>query len=138
MSVDYLILKAVHVTAVALSGVGFVARGLGHFVGARWVGSGAARTLPHLVDTVLLASAVGLAYSLRLSPSATPWLLAKLAGLCAYVGLGTVALRFGRTRNTRIAAWAAALLVFGYIVSVAISKDPRGPLAFWSSIEDRH
>lgn len=135
---DYLILKAVHVAAVGLSGAGFVARGLGHFAGARWVGSRAARTLPHLVDTVLLASALALAYSLRLSLATTPWLLAKVAGLLAYVGLGTVALRFGRTRNTRIAAWAAALLVFGYIVSVAISKDPRGPLAAWSSIQDRH
>ena len=135
---DYLTLKAVHVAAVGLSGAGFVARGLGHFAGARWVASRAARTLPHVVDTVLLASAVGLAYSLRLSPLATPWLLAKLAGLCAYVGLGTVALRFGRTRNTRAAAWVAALLVFGYIVSVAVSKDPRGLLVFWSSIEDQH
>jgi uncharacterized membrane protein SirB2 len=121
-----------------LSGVGFVARGLGHFAGARWVASRTARTLPHVVDTVLLVSAVGLAYLLRVSPWGTPWLLAKVVGLCAYVGLGTVALRFGRARNTRITAWAAALLVFGYIVSVAISKDPRGPLAVWSSILDRH
>jgi uncharacterized membrane protein SirB2 len=90
------------------------------------------------VDTVLLASAVALAYSLRLSPATAPWLLAKVVGLVAYIGLGTVALRFGRTRTTRIAAWAAALLVFGYIVSVAVSKDPRGPLAAWSSIQDRH
>lgn len=135
---DYLILKAVHITAVGLSGAGFVARGLGHFAGARWVASRAARTLPHVVDTVLLASALALAYSLRLSLSAAPWLLAKVAGLCVYIGLGSVALRFGRTRNMRIAAWAAALLVFGYIVSVAISKDPRGPLALWGSIQDRY
>jgi len=136
--VDYLILKAVHVAAVGLSGAGFVARGLGHFAGARWVASRMARTLPHVVDTVLLASALALAYLLRVAPWGTPWLLAKVIGLFAYVGLGTVALRFGRARNTRMAAWAAALLVFGYIVSVAISKDPRGPLAIWSSIQDRH
>ena len=135
---DYLILKATHVAAVALSGAGFIARGLGHFTGAPWVASRAERTLPHLVDTVLLASAVGLAYLLQLSPLATPWLLAKVAGLCVYVGLGSVALRFGRTRSTRIAAWLASLLVFGYIVSVAISKDPRGPLALWGSSQDRN
>ena len=90
------------------------------------------------MDTVLLASAVALAYSLRLSLSAVPWLLAKVAGLCVYIGLGSVALRFGRTRNTRITAWAAALLVFDHIVSVAISKDPRSPLALRGSIQDRH
>ncbi len=131
-------MRAIHVAAVGLSGAGFVARGLGRFAGARWVSSRAARTLPHLVDTVLLVSAVALAYSLRLSPATTPWLLAKVVGLVAYIGLGTVALRFGRTRTTRIAAWAAALLVFGYIVAVAVSKDPRCPLAAWSSIQDRH
>ena len=122
-------LKAVHVGAVGLSGAGFVARGLGHFTGARWVASRAARTLPHVVDTVLLASALALAWRLRISPLAAPWLLAKIAGLCAYVGLGMLALRFGRSRGARIAAWSAALLVFVYIVTVAISKDPRGPFA---------
>jgi uncharacterized membrane protein SirB2 len=133
--VDYLILKAAHVTAVALSGAGFIARGLGQFAGARWVASRAARTLPHVVDTVLLASAVGLACSLPLSLVRTPWLVAKIAGLFVYIALGTVALRFARTRKARITAWAAALLVFGYIVSVAITKDPRGLLALRSSIQ---
>jgi len=37
-----------------------------------------------------------------------------------------VALRFGRTKGVRAAAWVLALLTFGYIVSVAITKDPRG------------
>jgi uncharacterized membrane protein SirB2 len=40
-----------------------------------------------------------------------------------------VALRLGRTRRVRFAAWVSALLVFAYIVTVAITKDPRGPLA---------
>lgn len=126
---DYLVLKAVHVTAVGLSGAGFAARGLGHFTGARWVASREARTLPHLVDTVLLGSALALAWRLHISPLSAPWLLAKIAGLCAYIGLGMVALRFARTRRARIGAWLAALLAFGYIVTVAISKDPRGPFA---------
>jgi uncharacterized membrane protein SirB2 len=126
---DYLALKAVHVAAVGLSGAGFAARGLGHFTGARWVASRLARSLPHLVDTVLLASALALAWRLRISPLSAPWLLAKIAGLCAYIGLGMVALRFGRTRRVRIGAWTAALLVFAYIVTVAVTKDARGPLA---------
>jgi len=124
-----MLLKTIHVSAVALSGAGFFARGLGHFTGAQWVRSRASRVLPHVVDTVLLASAVALAVALRISPLAAPWLLAKIVGLCAYVGLGTVALRFGRSRRIRIGAWLAALLAFTYIVSVAFVKDPRGPFA---------
>jgi uncharacterized membrane protein SirB2 len=84
---------------------------------------------PHLVDTTLLVSAVALAWTLRVSPLTDAWLAAKLIGLLAYVGLGLVALRFGRTRAVRATAWAGALLAFAYIVSVALTKDPRGWMA---------
>jgi hypothetical protein len=39
-----------------------------------------------------------------------------------------LALRPGRSRRMRAAAWGAALLVFGYILSVAFTKSPCGPL----------
>ena len=90
---DYATLKLVHQGAVTLSIAGFFARGLGSLAGAAWVRGRAARTLPHVVDTVLLASAIGLAWLLQLNPLTTPWLAAKIAGLLAYIGLGMVALR---------------------------------------------
>ncbi len=68
----------------------------------------------------------------RVNPLATSWLLAKIIALVAYIGLGMVALRPGRPAAVRAAAWLAALLTFGYIVSVAIRKNPLGwlpPLA---------
>jgi len=37
-----------------------------------------------------------------------------------------VALRPGRPASVRAAAWVAALATFGWIVSVAITKDPLG------------
>ena len=126
---DYFVLKAIHISAVCLSSAGFIARGIGRFAGARWVGSRAARTLPHLVDSVLFASAIALAVTLHLSPLSSPWLLAKIIGLFVYIALGMVALRFGRTPRTRAVAWFGALLVFAYIVTVAISKNPRGMFA---------
>jgi uncharacterized membrane protein SirB2 len=67
---------------------------------------------------------------LGLTLTTAPWLTAKIVGLLAYIALGMVALRFGRTRGTRAAAWIAALATFGYIVSVAVTKDPRGFLLF--------
>jgi len=126
---DYGALKAVHQAAVGLSITGFVARGFGSLRDAAWVRSGAAKTAPHIVDTVLLASAIALAWTLRLDPLHTPWLLAKIVGLVAYIGLGTVALRAGRPIAVRASAWVAALAVVGWIVSVAITKDPWGVLA---------
>jgi uncharacterized membrane protein SirB2 len=126
---DYLVVRTVHQAAVALSFAGFFARGLGALAGASWVRGRAARTVPHVVDTVLLGSALAMLWQLRLSPLEAPWVLAKIVGLVVYVGLGTVALKPGRPRGVRAGAWVAALLVFGWIVSVAITKRPLGLFA---------
>ena len=131
MSVDYATLKLVHQTAVALSLTGFFVRGAASLAGAGWVASRAARTLPHVVDTVLLLSALMLAWMLRLTPGNAPWLLAKVVGLVAYVALGVVALRPGRSPGVRMAAWLAALVTACWIVSVAVTKRPSGFFALW-------
>jgi uncharacterized membrane protein SirB2 len=125
---DYADWKLLHQGAVALSITGFIARGLGAFAGAAWVRGRAARTVPHAVDTVLLGSALVLAWMLRLTPGAAPWLVAKIAGLLLYIGLGMLALRPGRPLTLRIGAWLAALLCFAWIVSVALTKNPLGAL----------
>jgi len=126
---DYLAVKTLHQTAVALSLTGFFARGLGALTGAGWVQSRAAKTLPHIVDTLLLASAVTLAWMLRLNPLAAPWLMAKIVGLLFYIGFGMLALKPGRSLRVRATMWVAALATFGWIVSVAITKNPLGILA---------
>jgi uncharacterized membrane protein SirB2 len=125
----YVALKTIHQTAVLLSFAGFFARGVGSLRGASWVGSRLARTLPHVVDSVLLGTALGLAWLAHLSPATAPWLLAKIIGLLVYIGLGFVALKPGRPAAVRGAAWLAALATYGYIVSVAITKSPLGLLS---------
>ncbi len=126
---DYAALKLIHQGAVAISITGFFARGAGALAGAAWARGRVARTLPHLVDAVLLATAVALAWMLQMNPLTTPWLGAKIVGLLAYIGLGMVALKPGRPLAVRAAAWIAALLCFAQIVATAITKDPLGLLA---------
>ena len=123
---DYFAVKTIHQAAVVLSVTGFFARGAGSLLGATWTSGRLARTVPHVVDSVLLVSALWLAWTLRLTPTATPWLLAKIIGLLVYIGLGVVALKPGRPAPVRAAAWIAALVTFGWIVSVAITKNPLG------------
>jgi uncharacterized membrane protein SirB2 len=123
---DYALIKTIHQSAVALTAAGFLARGAASLAGAAWVRSRWARSLPHAVDSVLLLSALALAWTLRLNPLVTPWLLAKLVGLLFYIGLGMVALRPGRPWPLRAAAWVAALVTLAFIVSVAITKQPAG------------
>jgi uncharacterized membrane protein SirB2 len=122
--VTFIAVKYVHVLTVAVSFALFFLRGVwmmrdSGMLGRRWV-----RVLPHVNDTVLLAAGVWLAFMLRLSPAANPWLTAKLAALVAYIALGTLALRPGRPRPVRIAAWAAALAVFAYMAAVAATRSP--------------
>jgi uncharacterized membrane protein SirB2 len=86
---------------------------------ARWV-----KIVPHVIDTVLLASAITMALMIRQYPFVAPWITAKVLALIVYIGLGTLALKRGRTRRVRIATWIAAQLVFFYIVAVALTRSP--------------
>ena len=124
----YAALKLVHVGAVGLSGAGVVLR-YALSASAPLPVRGWPRIAPHAVDTVLLASALALAWVGGSPPLEVPWLEAKLVGLVVYIVAGTIALKRGRTAGTRAAAFVAAIGAYAYIVSVALSKDPLGPLA---------
>lgn len=121
---DYGTVKLIHQSAVVLSVTGFALRATASMAGARWVRGRAAKTLPHVVDTVLLASALTLATWLHLNPLTTPWLAAKIVALLLYIGLGMVALKSARPKLQRGLAMLGALAAVAYIVSVAITKSP--------------
>jgi len=126
---DYLAIRTLHESFVALSVTGFAIRGAASLAGARWVDGRLAKALPQVVDTALLASAVTLLVVGHINPLATPWLQAKLAGVVLYIVLGVIALRPTLPRGRRAAACVAALGVAAWIVSVAFSKNPLGFLA---------
>ena len=77
-----------------------------------------------MVDTLLLASAVWLAWFLGQIPFVHAWITAKVLALLAYIVLGVFALRRGKTMAVRAAAFAAALACAAYIVAVALTRDP--------------
>lgn len=114
----------VHVTTAMLSIAMFVVRGFGMLAQARWMQWRGVRIVPHINDTILLLSAVWLALMTHQYPLQQPWLSAKVVALLVYIGLGMVALRFGRSRGVRLAAWLGAIAVFGYIVAVATTRTP--------------
>lgn len=126
---DYAALKIVHVACVALSGVGFAARGALSLAGSpvlqqRWL-----RVVPHVVDTLLLASAISMMVVARLWPTQQPWLATKIALLGAYVLLGVLAIGWARTQMGQAVAYVGALLAFAWIVGVAITRHPLLGLA---------
>ena len=121
---SYALLKTIHVASIILSYLLFLTRGIWMMrdsanLQQRWV-----KILPHIIDTILLTSAIALAVTLQQSPLSDSWLSAKVVGLLLYICLGMVAMRFGKTRQTKIIAWIAAQCVFLYIVLVALTKSP--------------
>lgn len=126
---SYLILKHIHVTAVALSGTGFLLRGLLMLRASPLLQTRLAKVLPHVIDTILLGSALAMVMISAQYPFVLSWLTAKVIGLLAYIGFGMMALKRGRTKAQRAAWFVAALAAFAYIVSVALTRDPRGVLA---------
>jgi uncharacterized membrane protein SirB2 len=120
---DYLAIKHLHMTCAALSGSFFVVRGIwmlrdSIMLQQRWV-----KIVPHIVDTLLLASALIMVFWTAQYPFVQNWLTAKVVGLIVYIALGTIALKRGKTKKVRAAAFIAALAVFMYIVSVAVTKQ---------------
>jgi len=121
---SFLLLKAIHISCVAASYMLFLMRGIWKLNGSPVMRSRWVRITPHLVDTLLLASAIALALSIEQYPFVHAWLTAKVIALLLYIVLGSVALKYARSRKARIAAWLAAQVVFAYIVLVAISHQP--------------
>jgi uncharacterized membrane protein SirB2 len=120
------LLKSTHLVCAALSFSGFFIRGIWMAIDSprlqqRWV-----KVTPHVIDTLLLASAVMLILQWPAPLLSQNWLIAKIIALLVYIAAGMVALRWGKTKSMRISAWLFGLLIFSYIVSVAFSKSAWG------------
>ena len=120
----YLTIKWLHVASAMISISGFTLRGGLLYAGIDYRRHRATHVLPHVIDTFLLGSAIYLAVASRQYPISEPWLTAKLAGLMFYIVLGTWALKWARSGAERAIALAAALLCFGYIIAVALTRSP--------------
>lgn len=120
---DYTTLKTIHATTALLSLAGFVLRYLWMIANSPLLGRRLTRVLPHVIDTVLLVSAILMLVRLGLAPWAAGWLAFKIVALLVYIVLGAIALKRGRTRSTRMLAGAAAMAVFGAILWAALTKS---------------
>ena len=122
----YMELRHLHITAVALSGSLFLLRGLGIFAGAAWPKASPVRYLSYTIDTLLLVAAVLLTIVIQQYPFVQGWLTVKGLLLVVYIALGVMAFREGRPRSYRIGFWTLAVMIYLFIISVAITHHPLG------------
>ncbi|NVD99346.1 SirB2 family protein [Massilia sp. BJB1822] len=121
---DYYTLKHIHMGCAALSGSLFLLRGCWMLADSpklqqRWV-----KVAPHIIDSLLLLSALTMVFMSAQYPFVQGWLTAKVLALLVYIGLGTVAIKRGKTKSARVAALFGALVTFAYIAAVAVKKTP--------------
>lgn len=129
MSQYYLALRHVHIACAVLTIALFVLRGGLMLAGSRWLQTPVLRFLPHVIDTVLLTTALMLLGIVHQYPFVHGWLTVKVVLLVVYVVLGSIAIKRGRTRQIRIAAFVAALATVGFIYTVARAHHPLGIFA---------
>lgn len=122
----YFAIKHLHVTAAVLSILFFVVRAYWSVSGSALLQRRVVKILPHVIDTVLLVCGVILAA--MIGPE-QPWILAKIIALIAYIGVGTIAIKRGKTPRTRGYAAIVAVAIFFYIVGVALAHNPLSWLA---------
>lgn len=117
-------LRALHITCAVMSVLLFLFRLALAARGIDYRSRGALRWVPHVIDTVLLLSAVALAWWSGQYPFLQAWLTAKVLLLPLYIIAAAVALDTNRARHARqlSAALACSLLVL--ILGIAHTRNP--------------
>ncbi|HEX7341196.1 MAG TPA: SirB2 family protein [Rhodanobacteraceae bacterium] len=121
-----------HITCVVLSGSLFLTRGGMLLAGLQVANHKVVKRVSYLIDSMLLAAAIALTTIIHQYPFVDAWLTVKVVLLVVYIVLGVFALRRGRSRAVRAGCFVAALAVFLFIVSVAVTMDPYGALVWVS------
>lgn len=122
---NYLAVKTLHVTTVAASITLFVLRYALDVAGVAWRDRLWLRIGPHVIDTILLGSALWLSMSLAQYPFVHNWLTAKVLALFVYIGAGSMALRVGNTPRARAIAFAVAVTAVIFILGAALRHSAR-------------
>lgn len=119
---SYLIIKNLHISFAVLSLSGFTLRGIWMMKESPLLQAKLTRILPHINDTLLLVSAIALVVMSRQYPIIVGWVTIKIGLLLLYIVLGTMALKRGKTKQSRSLFLLAALVTVAMIFVVALIK----------------
>ena len=122
----YSLVKHIHMTSAVISLLGFVVRGYWMATENPLLQHKPVKILPHVVDTLLLSTAIYLVIVLQLYPFVVGWVTAKLILLIAYIGVGTIALKKGKSKPVRLVALIVAVGMILAIFAIASIKPSFG------------
>lgn len=128
----YSLIKIIHISTVSFTGFYFIIRGLSQFNHYQWYRKRWARRISQYNDTVLLLSGISMAVIIGQYPFVNSWLTAKFLLLIVYILLGMSAFYWLHNKKQKMITWLFALLVYSYIIGVAINKNPAWIMAVLS------
>jgi uncharacterized membrane protein SirB2 len=117
-------LKALHIIFALLTFLSFSLRGAWMLMESPLLKRKVVRIVPHIIDTCLLASGLTMALTYYEAFYTHAWLVAKLTALVLYIVMGSIALKYGKTKKTRLCSLIVSWLIFIYIVTVARTQSP--------------
>jgi len=126
-----LVVKYVHIVAVSVTFALFFVRGLWVLRSYPSPQEAWVRYLPHLVDTVLVVSALVFLWDARNLGWPGQWFTVKLALIAVYAILAIAVLKFARRLGIKVITWIAALLVFLFVTTIAVLHHPLGIISLF-------
>ncbi|WP_413477534.1 SirB2 family protein [Vibrio hibernica] len=122
----YMSLKHIHLLSIALSVFLLTLRYILMMMDSSVLHKKWLKIMPHIVDTVLLASGIALIFITGFIPftPAAPWLTEKITCVLVYIALGFIALKLGKTKLIRSIAFFGALGWLYWAAHLAITKVP--------------
>lgn len=120
----YYELKLLHLGAVTASISLFLLRGYWMLARPEILQQKLWRVLPHVIDSLLLASGVTLIVLLHGAPLEQRWLQIKLTLIVVYIFTGSIALKRGRTRSGRVTALMISVALLALIIAIALKRVP--------------
>lgn len=117
---SYLAYKHLHTSFATLSIIFFIIRAYWSVLERGCLQNTFVRVAPHIIDTLFLLSGLAMAFTIGFNH---PWLIAKIIGLIAYIYAGIYAIRRGRTPQIRLLSAVIAVLIYVYIVGIALNKS---------------
>ena len=121
-------IRLFHISFVLLSGGLFCVRGGLMLAGCAHAHHPLLRWLSYGIDSALLTAALMLMTILHQYPFQQTWLTVKVLLIVVYIVLGVFALRGAVSYQARAGCFAAAVLVYLFVISVARTHDPMGAL----------
>ena len=114
---EYIAIKHTHVLFALLSIILFYTRTVSRFMSGKLASNKLVFIGSHIIDTLLLVSAVALLVVASMNPLQQPWLTEKIVLVVAYIGLGFVVSKSTQFKTQVIALTAAtiSLLLIGYL-----------------------